>query len=445
MTLAPSTATSLSRRRFLWLSSATVAGFALGCAINPVTGEKQLMLVSEEEEIQIDRQYSPAQFSNDYGVVQDASLNRYVSQVGKRVAAITHRPRMPYNFQAVNATYVNAYAFPGGSIAVTRGILLKLENEDELAALMGHELGHVNARHTAEQMSKGQVTSLVVGGLAAIVSASYSQYGDIAGMLGSVGASLLLASYSRDNERQADDLGNRYMVQAGYNTQGFVGLMEMLNAMHKQKPGYAEVLFSTHPMSDERYETAVQNARTVHQGSQRIPLGRERYMDNTARLRAMSGAIDAMQKGEAAVGQKQYDQAAGHYRNALNIAPQDYAANVMMAKCQILMERPQEALRYADAARRIYPKEAQAHEVAGFANLKSKRYDAAYRNFSDYDRLLPGNPAITFYKGFSAEGMGRRQEAAQAYAGFLKVVQEGPQSQHAYKRLVEWGYLKPKQ
>lgn len=443
MTSDPSVvATGLSRRRFLWLSSATVAGFALGCAVNPVTGEKQLMLISEEEEIQIDRQYAPAQFSNDYGVTQEASLNQYVSQVGKRVAAITHRPQMPYNFQTVNATYVNAYAFPGGSIAVTRGILLKLEDEDELAALLGHELGHVNARHTAEQMSKGQVTSLVVGGLAAVVGAS-TQYGDIANMLGSVGASLLLASYSRDNERQADDLGNRYMVQAGYNTQGFVGLMEMLNSMHKTKPGYAEVLFSTHPMSDERYETALQNAKTTYQSSQRIPLVRDRYMDNISRLRAISGAIDELQKGETAVGKKQYDQAATHYRNALKIAPRDYAGNVMMAKCQILMDQPGEALRYANAARSIYPREAQAHEVAGFANLKTKQYQAAYRNFNDYDRLLPGNPAVTFYKGFSAEGMGRRQEAAQAYAGFLKVVKEGPQAQHAYKRLVEWGYIKP--
>ncbi|MGD8540943.1 MAG: M48 family metalloprotease, partial [Desulfobacteraceae bacterium] len=134
----------LSRRRFIRLSALAAGGLLTGCAVNPVTGRSQLMLVSEDQEIQLDRQNSPYQFSSDYGVVQDAALNRYIHQTGLKLAARTHRPQMPYSFRCVNATYVNAYAFPGGSIAATRGILLKLQNEAELAALLGHELGHVN-------------------------------------------------------------------------------------------------------------------------------------------------------------------------------------------------------------------------------------------------------------------------------------------------------------
>ena len=117
----------------------SAAGFIVGCAANPVTGKPQFMMVSEAQEIEIDKQHSPHQFSSDYGTLQDTSLNNYIDQTGKKLAARTHRPHMPYSFRGVNATYVNAYAFPGGSIAATRGILLALENESQLAALLGHE------------------------------------------------------------------------------------------------------------------------------------------------------------------------------------------------------------------------------------------------------------------------------------------------------------------
>ena len=119
----------MTRREFIWFSSMLAAGFVVGCATDPVTGKRQLMLVSEDQEIQLDKQYAPFQFSADYGVTQDKKLNAYIDRVGKKMATRTQRPHMPYNFQVVNATYINAYAFPGGSIAATRGILLKLKTK----------------------------------------------------------------------------------------------------------------------------------------------------------------------------------------------------------------------------------------------------------------------------------------------------------------------------
>jgi len=198
----------LSRRQFLIMTSMAATNLALGCATNPVTGKSQFMLMDEQEEIAIDKQYSPQQFSADYGTVQDPALQGYIQATGKAMAAKTHRPQMPYDFHCVNANYVNAYAFPGGSIACTRGILLDLENEAELAALLGHELGHVNARHTAASMSKAKVANVAVGGLAILTSVAVgSSAGNLAGQLGQLGSGALLASYSRDNERQADHLG----------------------------------------------------------------------------------------------------------------------------------------------------------------------------------------------------------------------------------------------
>jgi predicted Zn-dependent protease len=432
----------LTRRRFMWLTGMSAAGWAAGCATNPVTGSSQFMMVSEEEEIQIDRQYSPMQFSDDSGPVQDAALNAYVSGVGRAVATRTHRPNMPYSFRVVNADYINAYAFPGGSIACTRGILLKLDNEAELAALLGHEIGHVNARHTAEQMSKGQLSSILVGGLSIIADVAAPGMGQVASTLGGFGAGAFLASYSRDNERQADALGTEYMVKAGYSPDGMVGLMEMLNSLNQSKPSSIEVMFATHPMSDERYQTAVNAVRTTYASSKGLPLYRERYMDNTARLRSLKGAIEEMQKGNKALGAKNYSQAEDHYKDALRQAPNDYGALVSMAKCQLIQKKYSEGARYARQAKAVYPQEAQGHHLSGFAALNLKQYDSAYQDFQIVQRLLPGNPNSIFFMGFAQEGMNRRPEAAREYRRYLQQVQQGKYAQYANQRLREWGYAR---
>ncbi|MGD9187681.1 MAG: M48 family metalloprotease, partial [Desulfobacteraceae bacterium] len=257
---------SLSRREFLYLSSMAAAGVVVGCAANPVTGKQQLMLVSEQQEIDMDKQHSPHQLSADYGAAQDRSLNQYVDGIGKRMGKNSHRPKMPYSFRVVNANYINAYAFPGGTIAATRGIMLELDNEAELAALMGHELGHVNARHTAEIMSKQMLTTVVVGGVAVYAGTKSTELGGLAAQLGMLGSGVLLASYSRDNERQADDLGMNYLVKGNYSPDGMVGLMDMLKGLSKGKHSSVELLFATHPMSTERYDTAVSTARKKYGG-----------------------------------------------------------------------------------------------------------------------------------------------------------------------------------
>ena len=432
----------LTRRDFLWLASMTAGGLMLGCATDPVTGKSQLMLVSEDTEIQIDKQYSPLQFSSDYGQVQDSQLNRYVSQIGNKMAASSHRPHMPYSFRVVNATYVNAYAFPGGSIAATRGIMLSLENEAELASLLGHELGHVNARHSAEQMSKGQLTQAIVGGVSVLAGTQSAVLGDLAGQLGQIGAGALLASYSRDNEREADALGMKYMVGAGYGSEGFVGLMDMLNRMSKHKGTTVDLMFATHPMSQERYDTAVQTANTTYQSALKGPLHRERYMDHTAGLRAKKGAIEEIQNGEKQMAQRKYDAATSHFRRALKKAPNDYVALCMMSTSQLVQKKYAVGRQYAEMAQKSYPEEAQAYHLSGYAKIQLKNFEGAYNEFNAYERLLPGNPNTIFFKGYCQEGMNHVPQAAEEYNRYLRVVRQGQYAQHAYKRLVDWGYIK---
>jgi len=432
----------ITRREFVWLTSLSAAGLLTGCATNPVTGKSQLMLVSEDQEIQIDRQNSPHQFSADYGATQDRGLNDYINRTGKKMGLHTHRPRMPYSFRCVNATYVNAYAFPGGSIAVTRGILLSLDNEAELAALLGHELGHVNARHTARQMSKGMLTQAIVGGVALAAGTQGETYGKVASTLGMVSAGALLASYSRDNEREADALGMEYIARSQYDADGMVGLMDMLNRMSKHRQSSAQLLFSTHPMSDARYRTAVSTVQSKYRFTKKYSVYRERYMDRTAGLRRKKGAIEAMQNGEKALGQKKYRDAESNFHKALRIAPRDYTGLLLMTKCQLIQEKYQSALRYAKKAKQVYPGEAQANHLSGFTNIKLKRWRSAYEDFSSYERKLQGNPNSTFFKGYSLEGMKHNKEAAREYDRYLQVVRQGEKAQYAHNRLVEWGYIK---
>jgi len=433
----------ITRRNFLWISSMSVAGVVVGCAINPVTGQKQLMLMSEGQEIELDKQNSPHQFSSDYGATTDKTLNNYIQKVGKKMASLSHRPKMPYSFRAVNATYVNAYAFPGGSIAATRGILITLENEAELSALLGHELGHVNARHTAQQMSKRMLTSLALAGVAAYVESENKDLAPLAAGLGAVGVGMLLASYSRDNEREADSLGMEYMVRAGQNPKGMVGLMDVLVGISKHKPGAIEKMFATHPMSKERYRTAANKSRTKYGSRQKLPLNRDSYMDHTARLRKIKGAIEKMQNGEKAMTKRKFKDAEKQFRLALKQAPNDYAGLVMMAKCMLAQDKNREAERYAQRAKQVNSHEAQAYHVKGMSALQKKDYDSAYAEFRDYEKMLPGNPNTIFLRGLSMEGMGNKNKSAFEYHRYLKLDTQSKQARHAYQRLVDWKYIKP--
>ncbi len=432
----------LTRREFLWVTGVAGSALAVGCMVNPVTGKQQLMLVSKEQEIALDRESSPHQFSADYGAVQDKALNRYVSKVGLSIATHSHRPDMPYSFRCVNACYANAYAFPGGSIATTRGLLVNLNNEAELAALLGHEIGHVNARHTAQQMTKKMLLGVALAIGTVVVAEKNKKYAPLAAGLGAVGAGALLAHYSRNDERQADQLGMEYMVRTGYNPEGMVQLMNVLQKMSRHNPGFFERMFASHPMSSERFDTAKSRMANLYGNKMKLPLYRERFMDNTVKLRKQKPAIEAFENGSIAITKKKYDAAETQLKKGLKLAPRDYTGLTLMAKLELARENYPQAARFAKRAEKVYPSEAQAHHVAGVAALSMKRYDEAYRDFNRYGQLLPGNPNTVFFKGLSQEGMRHRRQAASEYQRFLKVVTSGDQADYARGRLINWGILK---
>ena len=434
----------LSRRDLLWLVSVSGGAAALsamqGCAKSPVTGETILVGMSEAQERQVDQEVAPHQFSQDYGALQDDSVNRYVDQLGARMAANTHRPDMPYSYRVLNANYVNAYTFPGGAMGVTRGIVLDMEDEAQFAALLGHELGHVNARHAAQRQGQAMVAQVAVLGVN--VAARDSQWGSIVGLAGQVGASALLSSYSRDNEREADALGQEYMVRSGYPASGMTRLHGMLLSQERSQPNILETMFSTHPMPAERVAAAKSLAASRYQTSLSRPVNRERYMDSTAPVRAQGPTIRACQKGESAAARKELGEAEKHFRTALSHRREDYAANVLMSKVLLAQNRHADAQRFADVARNVYPQEAQAQKLSGVTRLARKDYDGAYARLSAFDKLLPGDPGVTFLRGVALQGGGNRDGAARLYYQYARQVRSGEAAQYAVGRLRAWGHLR---
>lgn len=432
----------LSRRQALWLlgaSSVTSAGLQ-GCAQSPVTGERIVVGMSEAQERAVDAEVAPHQFSQDLGALQDRAVNDYVSAVGQRLQGQSHRPQMPYSYRVLNANYVNAYTFPGGAMGVTRGIMSELQSEAELAALLGHEIGHVNARHAAQREGQSMLAQVAVLGLN--IAAADSPWGGLVGMGSQVGASALLAGYSREHEREADALGQQYLVKAGYPASGMTQLHALLVSEEKDKPGLLETMFSSHPMSSERLENARRAADTTFAASARAPAQRERFMDQTTSLRRIKPTIDDCQTGELAMAAKTYPAAQAAFASAVRRTPGDYAANFRMAQCLQAQNQAQEARRYAEAAQAIYPQEAQAHKLSGVLALSQRDPGAAFVHLDRFDRQLPGDPGVTFLKGVALEGSGQRPQAAAQYRRFLQMGASGQAAQYANSRLQAWGALR---
>ncbi|MCG8429277.1 MAG: M48 family metalloprotease, partial [Chromatiales bacterium] len=195
-----------------------------GCATNPVTGKNELALVSESQELAIgNKQYAPSRQMQGGDYILDPELAEYVQQVGQRLAAVSDRD-LPYEFVVLNDSTPNAWALPGGKIAINRGLLVELNSEAELAAVLGHEIVHAAARHGAKGMERGM---LLQGAIAvAGVAARDSDYSQLAVGAAAVGANLINQSYSRDAESESDYYGMQYMARAGYDPHAAVDLQE---------------------------------------------------------------------------------------------------------------------------------------------------------------------------------------------------------------------------
>ena len=229
------------------------------CAVNPVSGKQELMLLSETDEINLGRG-TDVRIVQEYGLVEDPKLIAYLNDICQRLGKISHRPNLSYHFKIFDVSVVNAFAVPGGYVYFTRGILASVNSEAELAGLLGHEIGHITARHSAKQYSKAQLAQLGLG-----VGSIFADSSIISG-LAQLGMGMLFLRFSRDNERQADDLGVEYSSKLGYDATQMGSFFETLERMNPRSdrsglPGW----FSTHPSPENRVQAVRGKAKEWQQ------------------------------------------------------------------------------------------------------------------------------------------------------------------------------------
>ena len=236
------------------------------CAQNPVSGRANFVTMSETQEVQTGRQ-EDVKVRQEYGVYDNKALQQYVNEVGQRLGKASHRPQLQYTYVVVDSPEINAFALPGGYIYVTRGILAYLNSEAELAAVLGHETGHVTARHGVQQMSAATAAGVGATLVGIFVPALRNQAGDTAiGLLGNV----LLSGYGREHELEADKLGAEYLYRTGYDPQAMIKVIgvlknqelfdaEVAKAEGRQPRSYHGV-FASHPDADQRLQEVVGEA-----------------------------------------------------------------------------------------------------------------------------------------------------------------------------------------
>jgi predicted Zn-dependent protease len=244
------------------------------CSRNPVTGKKELSFMSESQEMALGQQADP-EIQAEYGVYPDSSLQQYLAERGAAMAKISHRPNLPFQFKVVDSDVVNAFAVPGGYVYFTRGILAHFNSEAQLMGVLGHEIGHVTARHGAQQQTKQMLGQLVlIGGL--IAAPEFAQFAEAA----SQGLQLLMLKYSRDHETQSDKLGVQYATQTGYDAREMAGFFKTIGRIQESAGATLPTFLSTHPDPGDRYTKVLAMASETQQNnpSGNYAVNRESYL-----------------------------------------------------------------------------------------------------------------------------------------------------------------------
>lgn len=427
---------------FLLLPALVTALFS-GCAVNPATGKSELALfeVPAAKEIAIGEKTFPQALQQMGGAYPDPQLNAYVDKVGKRLGQASQRPDLPYQFRVVNDSTPNAFALPGGFIAITRGLLVHLDNEAQLAAVLGHEVGHVAARHAVQGMQRGALFDLALTALSGV--AGDTSYGSLAQKAGKLTTELLDRSYSREQEREADRLGIDYMVRAGYNPVGAVQLQDYFYMQLEKgaQPDWLSGLFRTHPFSRDRMlanKAYIDSRYTKDLNDSRYVLDTRPFQVAIAPLLKTEKAYELYDRGRDLEKQKALSQAIVLYRQAADAGPGESLILTGLGTALLKAEDFKSARGYLEKAVDLDGDYYYSRLGVGYVYLREGEANRAVRELETSMKLLP-----TVQGGFLlAEGYersGRPEKALNLYQAVARADPKGKLGQDAAARVRAMG------
>ncbi|MGB0997277.1 MAG: M48 family metalloprotease [Pseudomonadales bacterium] len=391
----------------LWIS--------VGCATNPVTGKSELSVISESWELKTGKQqYQPMRQSQGGDYLADPEVQNYVREVGNKLAAVSDR-NLPYEFHVVNDGTPNAWALPGGKIAIHRGLLTELKSEAELAAVLGHEIVHAAAKHGAKSVQRGVLLQSTVA--LAGVATKDSDYAKYAELGAGLGAALISTKYGRDAERESDLYGMNYMHRAGYDPMGAVDLQQtFVNLSKDRKSNKLGELFASHPPSQERVEANRRHAATLPKGGVR---GAARYQQIMRRLNETKSGYEAYDKATKAFADANFGEARRLANKALSIEPNEARFHSLLGDIANVDDRLPGAQRHYRNAIRLNDSFFYPYLQSGLVSRDLGELTAAKRSLNRSVELLPTATAYNAL-GDIAETEGNLPEAKEYYAAASK-------------------------
>ena len=393
--------------RIHYLSLFLVILIISGCGINPVTGKSQVTLMSQEQEIALGKQqYFPSQQSQGGAYIVDKEVNTYINRIGQSLAKHSAQPDLPYEFVVLNNDVPNAWALPGGKIAVNRGLLVLFEDEAQLAAVLGHEIVHAAARHSAESAATNTGIQLLTVLLQTQTNNALYRQG------AALGGGAFQAHYGRENELEADHYGINYMVAAGYDPQGAVELQEKFLALSKNagNSNWLGRLFASHPPSAERVAKNQQRAKQLPRGKR----NKAAYQQAIKQIKQDQEAYEKHQEALAAATKDESDKALALTDQAIKLQPNEARFHITRGRLLDEKDRSKDAITSFNRAVKLEPNYFAGRLYRGLSYQKNKQYNDAQTDFLASNELLETGIAY-YYLGEIAETKNQRSEAITYY------------------------------
>lgn len=393
-----------------WRSLALTIAISVlnGCTVNPVTGKQQFSLVSAQQEVAIGaKQYGSGQQSQGGLYYIDPGVQAYVSEVGQKLARVSDRPQLPYEFVVLNNSVPNAWALPGGKIAINRGLLTLLEDESELAAVLSHEIVHAAARHGASQMTRGMLAGI---GLQVLSTATNNNA--VGGLAAQLGTSAWMARYGRSAELESDTYGMEYMVRAGYDPHGAVMLQKkFVELSKKRQQGSMSTLFASHPPSQERV-SANQTKAATYPGSGLI--NRKEFLRKVSRIKKDLPAYQAQDKAMKALRGKNPRKALDLLDESIRIQPGEGQFWELRGHAWKMLGKQNKAIQAFSTAIKKNPDYFSHYLARGVEYFEQDKLSTAQRDLEKSRRLLP-TPVSSLYLGDIAAAKDDKQSALSYY------------------------------